>query len=173
MIASSNCWQSIALALAIILMVDEASPLRVTTKRDDDTTEVALEKNSVTVSIRSPSGISQAVIERTQERWPESFVVRLHLQGLESLKLVSETIKLEASISSSNGNFRIWRSGDEEKALNKRSSLWFEPKLLDSKGKKSKSMPLQDGYIELQLPKALFASNPRSITLSWVDFYRN
>ena len=173
MIASSNFWHSIALALAIVLIVDEASPLKITTKRDDDKAEVAVEKNRATISIRSPSGISQAVIERTQEHWPETVVVRLRLQGLESLKIASETIKLEASVSSSNGDFRLWRSGEEEKALNEKSSLWFEPKLLDSKGRKSKSIPLQDGYIELQLPKALFASNPRSITLTWVDFYRN
>ena len=173
MIAGSNCWHSIALAISIVLIVDETSPVKVTTKRDDDTAEVAVEKNKATLSIRSPSGISQAVIERTQEHWPEKLVVRLHLQGMESLKIVSESIKLEASISSSNGDFRIWRSGEEEKPLDEKSSLWFEPKLLDSKGNVSKAIPLKDGYIELQLPKALFAANPRSITLSWVDFYRN
>lgn len=172
MIAGSNCWHYVALALAVVLIVDEASPLKITSNRDE-TTEVVLEKNRATISIRSPSGISQAVIERTKEQWPENVVVRLRLQGLESLKIVSETIKLEASISSSDSDFRIWRSGEEDKPLDEKSSLWFEPKLLDSKGRRTKSIPLKDGYIELQLPKALFASNPRSITLSWVDFYRN
>jgi len=30
----------------------------------------------------------------------------------------------------------------------------------------------KDGYIEMQLPKAFFEGNPKSITVNWIDFYR-
>jgi hypothetical protein len=39
-------------------------------------------------------------------------------------------------------------------------------------GEPVKSIPLKDGYFEMQLPKALFEHNPQSITLNWIDFYR-
>ena len=34
------------------------------------------------------------------------------------------------------------------------------------------STPLKDGYFEMQLSKAFFEDNPKSITLNWIDFYR-
>ncbi len=39
-------------------------------------------------------------------------------------------------------------------------------------GKPAKTIPLDDGYFEMQLPKALFEDNPKSITINWIDFYR-
>ena len=39
--------------------------------------------------------------------------------------------------------------------------------------KPAKDIPLKDGYFELQLPKAFFKDNPKSITVNWIDFYQN
>ena len=48
---------------------------------------------------------------------------------------------------------------------------WFWA-LTDSDGKPVKTIPLKDGYFEIQLPKALFEDNPKSITVNWIDFCR-
>lgn len=39
-------------------------------------------------------------------------------------------------------------------------------------GEPVKTIPLEDGFFEMQLPKVLFEDNPKSITLNWIDFYR-
>ena len=38
--------------------------------------------------------------------------------------------------------------------------------------KPAKEIPLKGGYFELPLPRALFEGNPKSITVSWIDYYR-
>ncbi|MFM9069288.1 MAG: hypothetical protein ACKOUR_18440 [Planctomycetota bacterium] len=49
----------------------------------------------------------------------------------------------------------------------------MEIQTFGSDGQPAKTIPLQDGYFEMQLPKAFIAGNPKSITLNWIDFYRN
>lgn len=39
-------------------------------------------------------------------------------------------------------------------------------------GEPVKTIPLKDGYFEMELPQALFDDNPKSITLNWIGFYR-
>lgn len=80
---------------------DDKSPMfTITTKRDTDKVDVKFEKDQTVFSLHSPFGISQAVIERTQEKWPEAVVLRLHLKGLENFKVTNGKVKLEASVSS-------------------------------------------------------------------------
>jgi hypothetical protein len=44
--------------------------------------------------------------------------------------------------------------------------------MVSDDGKPATTIPLNDGYFEIQLPKALFEDNPKSITVNWIDFYR-
>ena len=67
------------------MTVDEP-PFKITTKRDNDKVEVKVEKDKTVFSVHSPFGISQAVIERTDEKWPDTVMLRLHLKGLENFK---------------------------------------------------------------------------------------
>lgn len=39
--------------------------------------------------------------------------------------------------------------------------------------KPAKTIPLKDGYFDRRLPKEFFEGNPKSITVNWIDFYRN
>jgi hypothetical protein len=45
-------------------------------------------------------------------------------------------------------------------------------RIVSGEGKPAKELPLKDGYFEMMLPKAFFEGNPKSIALSWIDFYR-
>jgi hypothetical protein len=40
-------------------------------------------------------------------------------------------------------------------------------------GKPATQLPLKDGYFEMALPKVFLEGNPRSITLTWIEFHRN
>ncbi|MFN7447624.1 MAG: hypothetical protein ACK5RF_05025 [Pirellula sp.] len=100
-------------------------------------------------------------------------MIQLRLKGLESFKLSSEKLKLEASVSSQNGEQRLWKGGNEEVLLDSKNPSWMAILIKNADGKATKTIPLNEGYFELQLPKSFSESNPKTLTLSWIDFYRN
>ena len=68
---------------------------------------------------------------------------------------------------------RLWKDGKEDAPLDEKSPLWMDVRIVVGDGKPAKELPLKDGYFEVVLPKAFFEGNPKSITLNWIDFYRN
>ena len=146
--------------------------LKITTKRADDRVDVKVEKDRMVFSVRSPFGISQTVIERTDGNWPDIVMLRLHLKGLENFKISNGKITLEAAVSSQDGKVRLWKDGKEDSPLNSKSPYCTEIRMFSDDGKPTTTIPLTDGYFEVQLPKALFEDNPKSITVNWIDFYR-
>lgn len=158
---------------ATTAIADDTPPFKITTKRDNDRVDVKTEKDKVAFSVHSPFGISNAVIERVDEKWPDAVVLRLHLKGLENFSMSNDKVKLQASVSSQDGKVRLWKDGNEDTPLDAKSPYWTEIQMVGRDGKKAKTIPLNDGYFELQLPKAFFEGNPKSIMLNWIDFYRN
>jgi hypothetical protein len=57
--------------------------------------------------------------------------------------------------------------------LESQSPHWMELRILARDGKPAQAIPLKDGYFEMALPKAFLEGNPKSITINWIDFYRN
>src|SRR5262249_15623976 len=116
-----------------------------------------------------------AEIERADEKWPDAIVLRLHLKGLENFKATNGKVKLEGSASFQDGKplVRLWKDGKEDSPLDSMSPYWIEVHILSGDGTPAKAIPLKDGYFELPLPKAFFEGNPKSITVKWIDFYRN
>ncbi|QDV56275.1 hypothetical protein [Rosistilla oblonga] len=147
-------------------------PFRIKTKRDDDKVEVTVENDKGVISVRSPFGLSQAIIERSGNKWPDIVTLRLHLKGLEKFKVTNGKDTLEAAVSSQYGKVRLWKDGKEDRALDSKHLYWTEIRMVGKDGEPVKTIPLKDGYFEMQLPKALFEHNPPSITLHWIDFYR-
>lgn len=166
---------SIAASLVVLLttLTNANEPFKITTKRSDDRVEVKSGDDKAMFVIRSPFGISKATIERTTEQWPDKVVIQLRLKGLESLKVSTDKLKLEASVSSHDGSVRLWKDGKEDSPLDSKSPYWIEIKALDNEGEPTKATSLKDGVFELQLPKKLFEDNPKSFKMEWVDFYRN
>ena len=154
---------------------DDKPQFKIMTKRDTDKVEVNIEKDKTVFNVHSPFGISQAVIERVEEKWPDAVVLRLYLKGLESFRASNGKVTLDAAVSSNNDKqrVRLWKDGDEKSLLDSKSPFWMEIRMVGSDGKAAKSIPLEDGYFEMQVPKAFFEGNPKSITLNWIDFYRN
>jgi hypothetical protein len=153
---------------------DQPAKFKITTKRKGDSVEVREAKSKVVFIIRSPFGISQAVIEREGEKWPDLVGLRLHLKGLSSFRASNGTVRLDAAVSSQEGKVkvRMWKDGKEEAPLDEKSSFWTAIRIIGSDGKPAKELPLKDGYFEVTLPRVFFQGNPKSITLNWIDFYR-
>jgi hypothetical protein len=162
------------LALDALAGGDNPSKFKITTKRKDDTVEVRGGKDKAVFAVKSPFGISRAVIEREGEKWPDAVVLRLHLKGLENFRAANGKATLDAAVSIEEGKpkVRMWKDGKEDAPLDEKSPLWTDFRIVGGDGKPAKELPLKDGYFEMALPKAFFEGNPKSITLDWIDFYR-
>jgi hypothetical protein len=147
-------------------------PFKITTKRDDDKVEVKAKEEKARFSVNSPFGISQAIIERSGNNWPTTMMLRLHLKGLEKFKVTNGKNTLEGAVSSQDGKVRLWEDGREDSPLSSKHPYWMEIRMVGKDGKPAKTIPLKHGYFEMQLPEALLEENPKSITVSWIDFYR-
>jgi hypothetical protein len=148
---------------------------KITTKRQDDAVEVRAGKRRTVIDVKSPFGISQAVIELTRGRWPGMVVVRLRLKGLSSFRVSDGKTAVDAAVSIDDGKprVRVWKDGREDAPLDAKSPLWLDVRALGGDGKPARELPLQDGYFDVRLPRALFKGSPKSITVSWIDFYRS
>ena len=150
--------------------VDEPQ-FEITTKRDNDKVDVKVEKDRTVFSVHSPFGISQTVIERTHGTWSDIVMLRLHLKGLEHFKVTVGKVTLEAS-GSGHGE-RQWKDGKEDTPLDAKSPYWMKIRMFGDDGKQATTtVPLKDGYFEIQFPKSMFEDNPKTITVDWIDFYR-
>ncbi len=158
----------------LAVAADEPPKFKITTKRADDAVEGQVEKDRAVFSVKSQFGISQAVIERTDDKWPGAVVLRLHLKGLESFRASNGKVRLDAAVSIEEGKakVRLWKDGKEDALLDEKSPFWVDVRILSGDGKPAKELPLKDGYFEMALPRAFFEGNPKSITLNWIDFYR-
>ena len=163
----------LVLTVSVTTCADDTPPFKLTTKRSDDRVEVKSEKDKVVFDVRSPFGISSATIERTTEQWPDMVLIQLRLKGLENFKVSTDKLKLEASISSQNGDERLWKDGKEDSPLIPKSPYWMAIRIMSYDGKLTKALPSKDGYFEMQLPKKFFEDNPKSFKLEWINFYRN
>jgi hypothetical protein len=173
--------------LAVLLVIsgialadDDSAPkpqpakFKITTKRKDDAVEVRADKDKALLIIRSPFGISQAVVERQDDTWPKAVVLRLRLKGLSSFRASNGKLILDAAVAIEEGKTRVRlrKDGKEDAPLDQTSPFWTDIHIVGGDGQPARELPLPDGYFEVALPRALFETNPRSITLGWIDFYR-
>lgn len=156
-----------------MVAADDTPPFKITTKRDNDRVDVKTERDKTVFTVHSPFGISHAVIERTGGKWPDALVLRLRLKGLENFQASNGKITLDASVSSQDGKVRLWKDGEQDAPLDAKSPYWTEVRMIGGEDKVAKELPLKDGYFEISLPKAIFEGNPKTIMVSWIDFYRN
>ncbi len=142
-------------------------------KKSDDKVSIETTDNRVIYSITSPSGIGEATISPAKG-WEPQVVVRLQLRGLESFTAATDTITLSAAVASSGDHRRSWQVSQqgETKAMQPGDPDWSEIKACHADGSPAAGLPLHDGYFELALPAVLTDSNPHTITLKWIDFYR-
>jgi hypothetical protein len=147
---------------------------KITTRKANDSVSIDTDKDRTVFVVKSPFGISQADIERLEDQWPAAVVLRLHLKGLEGLKIGNGKVTLHAAVSVQDGKakVRLWKDGKEEAVLDEKSPWWMPIRVVGGDGKPARELPLKDGFFEISLPQAFFEGNPKTITAQWIDFYR-
>ena len=153
---------------------DPPARFTVTTRKADDTVAVGGDRERTTFDVRSPSGISRAVVERTGDAWPKAVVVRLHLKGLESLKVSAGAVAVGAAVGVRDGKVEVrqWTPGKDETPLAADDPRRLAIRVLGKDGKAAAGVPLDGGHFEVTLPAAFLRDNPKSLTVEWIDFYR-
>lgn len=151
-----------------------SQPFAIKCRKADDRVQVAVESGKAIFTITSPSGISEAKIERVDAQWPKGIVLRLHLTGLESLAVTCGDMEVLASVSSHGGaavSQQFLRNG-------KVCKLWAKDPhriqivAFDAPGEPAKDLPGKGGYFEITIPKALLDDKAKTLKLVWIDFYR-
>ena len=141
-------------------------------KNQDDQVNIQQENGITTVDIYSDMGIGSAKIELESGGMPEEMLLRMHIRGLEEIRLVSEQAVVVASGSSS-GSFAIndqrVNSSGSEYSITPIDPLWMKIEIISNQAKK---IPLESGYFEITVPREFLRSAGNSFEIEWIDFYR-
>ena len=140
-------------------------------RREDTRIRILTEDGKAIIDIHCGFGIDRTTIRRKAAKWPAKMFVRLHLRGLESFQASNgeETVRWSVSSTGRHAKRIALRRGATETPLDSKSPYYSTVSIVGGKGK----LPLQNGHFNVPLPEKLFAENPESIVLSWIDFYRN
>ena len=149
----------------------QAPAFAVTLKNSTDQLSIDFQTNISYIDISSPNGIGAAQLTLESGDLPEGMVIRLHLAGLEELRLSSERNTLVASIPSHAGLSALSQrkiSGNNEQALRSFDALWLAIRI----EAKAQKIPLQAGWFEITVPARFLQESGGTFKLQWVDFFR-
>jgi hypothetical protein len=147
--------------------------LTVTTDGEGNRAMYSLADETTYLDIFSESGIGSAAVELRSGDSPDNLVLRLHLKGLEELKVIGDPLELK--LWAANGedpafSQSIRQVDGEEQPLTPGSPYWMEARVVTEQ--EPPAIPLDEGYFEVRLPKELLNSSRKVITIYWVDFFR-
>lgn len=159
---------SIVAAVVVVLggcRTGEPALIDVTLDHDDGSTGVTYSGNRAVIEVSDPRGINGLSAVLKSDRWPEEIVIRLPLNGLESLEIQY-------------GNFTI--------ATGRSSNESPDPPLMlsvtDEAGNVQTASPSADMYypdinrtadgFEIFLPPHFFREDYTSFSMRWIDYYR-
>ncbi len=155
-------------------------PIEIELGPRDSEMQVTVEK--IVIEIRNERGIGGGKIKRTGDKWPDTIILRLHLKGLEELKVIDGTDAIHMSVSNeleaTVSNSKVDYHANTSVQLDESSEWWVTAERMvpigkiGVDGKPSKIDPEESGYYEIKLPKKIFESNPESITFQYIDFFR-
>jgi hypothetical protein len=146
----------------------EAPVFSVTTQNADDEVTLRFVEGQTVIEIQSPTGIGSAVFRLEAGQLPERIVARLHLAGLEQLRLVTEEVTVAASVSGGEAQDQKIISGKGEQALRSSDALWLDIQIVAE----SATIPLKDGYFEVHFPEEFIEQAGGVFEIHWIDFYR-
>jgi hypothetical protein len=176
------CLSMLAVALAMLIAIAPVNAakelpalVKITTAKPDDSVVVEPAKpKTILLVVKSHSGSGRATINGLNEDCSKIVTLRFCLKGLEALQISNGTVSLNAAASLHDHDLEVrqWKSGEENDPLDDTDPLSMKVRIAGNDPNAQTSLPLKKGYFEVVLPKALFAGKPKSITVSWIDFYR-
>ncbi len=134
---------------------------------NSEDTQYALKttENEMRIDIYSESGIGEAQFDINSDAFPAKVVFRLHLNGLESLRLTAnEGATIHAFVSRQDDN-AIYQSvliDNQEQLIDADSRYWLDITPVES-------AEGQIVYFDVRPPAR---SGRRNFSLAWIDFYR-
>lgn len=128
---------------------------------DAGTITYTFQDERVWFEILSERGIGSARITQTAGAAPNQITLRLYLKGLEHFKFSFDNQSVEIEIPT---------SGDHtpRESVEPDSPLYMPVKIVSQ----DNAYPIQNGYIEIELPRAYYESRAREFSIEWIDFYR-
>jgi len=147
--------------------------IKVISQKDDAQIQIAVDHERALIQIFSAGGIGHAGFEITSRELPQHIALRLHLRGLEELRFAYDETVVTVSLSSTGEQdvqqsvSRVGEGPVKAQTVTANSEYWMKLRVVS----KSK-IPLQDGYIEVEAPKAFLQSGMRQASIHWIDFYR-
>ena len=153
---------------------EKSNGITVSTKRNNDKVIISTESNRTVVDIYSPFGISSANLSSVDSRWRKPLVLRLHLSGLESLRITIGNLTISTCINTSltrcGTSFSI--NGKKPFRVKENDPFWIPIEIVNRQKPGHCGIPLKDGYFEVTIPEVLLKNNPGKLVVSWIDFYR-
>jgi hypothetical protein len=146
----------------------EAPVFSVETQNADDEVTLRFREEQTVIEIQSPTGIGSAAFRLEAGQLPERIIARLHLAGLEELRLVTEEVTVAASVSEEKVESQRKILGNSEQALRSSDALWLDIQIVSE----SATLPLEDGYFEIHFPAAFIQQSGGVFEIHWIDFYR-
>jgi len=149
----------------------------VTPHKPDIQIQIDANPERAVIEVLSPSGIGSADFVLTSRALPKQIVLRLHLRGLEWLRFTYDKGTVSTSVASTQGNAvnQYYRDAGSEAApgqtLAPGSPYWMTINLV-TPGTSPQTIPLQDGYIQVEVPADFIRGQHRQFSLQWIDFYR-
>jgi hypothetical protein len=128
------------------------------------------------IKIFSQGGVStsNADVEIISEKLPQRIILQFHLRGLESLRFAYD--KTEVSVSLSNGEHNdvfesVVREDDATVSgpITSDSPYWMKLRVVSTEPPPV-PIPLQEGYIEVEIPSSFFAGENHQFSIEWIDF---
>lgn len=142
----------------------------ISTKNKEDRVDVQFRDGTAIFDVYSPGGIGAATIHLETTAVPERMILRLHLMGLEELRITSSENAIRASVSSSAPpQVNVHEIGSEMPILPV-DPLWVQVDIVTTRSERK--IPLEDGYFEVSLPGGLIRQAGDSLGVEWIDFYR-
>lgn len=148
----------------------------ITTEGDQTKVVMQLAEDTAVFDITSPNGIGGANIQLSSGEWQPTVILRFHLSGLEEMALTyGQTATSAASSASvtlniSSTDSQVYQSANSE-PITSDSPYWLTVSLQNEDGSAGQ-IPLENGVIEVTLPRDFHTQNPASFHISWIDFYR-
>ena len=144
----------------------------VTTKNEGDRVDLQYENGFTFIDVYSSSGLGSAEFKLTSGTMPEEMVLRLHLKGLEELRLTSAQTSIAASVSNSDSSDIHQRiiAASSDSPLLPSHPLWMKIEIVTEQAEKK--IPLEEGYFEVTVPEEFIRKAGNSFEIEWIDFYR-
>lgn len=146
------------------------APLTVTLAKANDRAQIGGDEKHLTVDIFSATGIGSATLQWPEDPALQALRLKLHLTGLEALRLHGGATEIVAAVAS-HPPYPVTAAAGDGTSLAPGDALWPTIEIVAARGE-AVTIPLRDGYFRVDVPTALLTGEAHTLQVSWIDFYR-